>query len=310
MKNIELIAAPYTAFDTDGELNLDQVGLQAHALNQAGVCGAFVCGTTGEGASMTLDERKVVAEQWCQQRPSDLKVIVHVGHTCLRDAQELARHAQQIGADSFAAIAPFYFKPDSIQSLGQWCRELASAAPDLPFYYYHMPSMSGVNLSMEQLLTHEAPSIPNFAGIKFTYENLYDFARCTEIADGKYQMLFGRDEILLSAIPLGAKGAVGSTYNYAAPIYLKMIHAYKHGDIQLAAQYQKKAQQIVALLIKYGGMACGKAIMKLIGIDCGPMRSPLKSLESHQVKQLEAELNDIEFFDAIGQTVQTSNSIA
>lgn len=310
MKHFELIAAPYTALDANRELNLEQIGLQADALYKAGVRGAFICGTTGEGSSMTLDERKAVAHRWCQMRPEDLKVIVHVGHACLRDAQNLARHAQQVGADAVAAVAPYYFKPASIQLLGQWCRELASAAPDLPFYYYHMPSMSGVNLNMEDLLSQEAPGIPNFAGIKFTYENLYDFGRCMEISDGKYQMLFGRDEILLSALPLGAHGAVGSTYNYAAPIYVNLIRAYHQGDMQKAAHYQQKSRQIVDILIRYGGMACGKAIMKLIGIDCGPMRLPLKSLEPQQVKQLEADLHAIDFFEAIQQTGEAPTSIA
>jgi N-acetylneuraminate lyase len=310
MKHFHLIAAPYTAMNTNGELNLDPIELQAHALYKAGVRGAFICGTTGEGASMTLDERKAVAHRWCMMRPESLKVIVHVGHTCLRDAQDLAHHAQQVGADAFAAVAPHYFKPTSIKLLGQWCRQLASAAPQLPFYYYHMPSMSGVNLSMEQLLAEEAPSIPNFAGVKFTYENLYDFGRCVECFDNKYQMLFGRDEILLSALPLGAHGAVGSTYNYAAPIYLNLIKAYQQGDMKQAAHYQQKARQVVNLLMQYGGMACGKAIMKLIDIDCGPLRLPNQTLELQQIKQLEADLHAINFFEAIEHVHEPSRSIA
>lgn len=299
MKPFELIAAPYTAMDDDGELNLEQIEIQAHALHKAGVRGAFICGTTGEGASMTMQERMAIADRWCRERPAGLKIIVHVGHTCLRDAQALARHAQVIGANAFAAISPYYFKPDSIDMLGQWCRELAAAAPDLPFYYYHMPAMSGVNLSMERLLMEEAPSIPNFAGIKFTHENLYDFGRCVECCDSRYQMLFGRDEILLSALPLGAQGAVGSTYNYAAPIYVNLIKAYQLGDMELAAQHQAKARQVIDILIRHGGIACGKAIMQLIGIPCGPMRLPVKTLDTHQIKQLESDLHAIDFFDAI-----------
>ena len=172
-----LIAAPFTAMDCRGELNLGQVVEQSLSLHDSGVRGAFICGTTGEGSSLTLSERKRLAKQWCDVRPQGLKIIVHVGHTCLREAKELAGHAQEVGADAVAAIAPYFFKPATIQMLGQWCRELALASPDLPFYYYHMPQISGVNLPMEQFITQEAPRIPNFAGIKFTHENLYDFGR-------------------------------------------------------------------------------------------------------------------------------------
>ncbi|MAX23491.1 MAG: dihydrodipicolinate synthetase [Phycisphaeraceae bacterium] len=298
-----LIAAPYTAMLADGDLNLELISRQAQALFASGVSGAFVCGTTGEGASLTLEERMAVAQRWCEDRPEGLSIIVHVGGTSLRDCQALAMHAQQIGADGIAAIAPYFFKPSSISQLGQWCQAVAGAAPELPFYYYHMPAMTGVDLSMEQLLTQCAPDIPNFAGIKFTHENLYDFGRCVDVSQGRYKMLFGRDEIMLSAIPLGADGAVGSTYNYAAPIYLKMIEAYNNGDLTAAAVYQQQSRQLVDLLIKYGGLATGKAIMQIIGIDCGPTRLPLSSLSTQQTKQLEADLQDIQFFDAIGSQI-------
>lgn len=303
-----LIAAPFTAMDNQGALNLDQIEVQARALTQVGVQGAFVCGTTGEGASLTMDERKHVAQRWCEVRPVGLKVIVHVGHSSLAEAQALASHAQQFGADAVAAIAPYFFKPSSISMLGQWCRELASAAPDLPFYYYHMPQFTGVNLPMETFITREAPTIPNFAGIKFTHEDLYDFGRCIDLGADCYQMLFGRDEMLLSALPLGATAAVGSTYNYAAPIYLNMINAYRQGHMQKAQSYQRMARQIVNLLKQHGGLAAGKAIMQLIGIDCGPVRLPLEDLNTSQRQALHDDLKAIGFYNAIKESHAISQS--
>jgi N-acetylneuraminate lyase len=285
-----LIAAPFTAMLNNGDLNLDRVGVQAQSLHASGVRGAFICGTTGEGASLTVAERKALAAQWCADRPKGLQVIVHVGHTSLREAQELARHAQEIGADGIAAIAPYFFKPATVQSLGNWCRQLATAAPDLPFYYYHMPAMTGVNLTMEHFITQEAPSIPNFAGIKFTHENLYDFARCVDLCNSQYQMLFGRDEILLSALPLEPNGAVGSTYNFAAPMYLNMIKAYQQGDMIAAQTWQTKVRAMIDLLHRYDGLVGGKAIMKCIGIDCGPVRLPLQPLSDQRFAQLQAEV--------------------
>ncbi|HAI14509.1 MAG TPA: dihydrodipicolinate synthetase [Phycisphaerales bacterium] len=296
-----LIAAPFTAMDSNHHVQLGRIAQQAQSLVDAGVRGAFICGTTGEGSSLSCDERMAIAKCWCQCKPAGLSVIVHVGHTSLREAQTLAEHAQQIGADAIAGIAPYFFKPATVTSLGNWCRELASAAPLLPFYYYHMPAMTGVKLCMEQFIVEQANRIPTFAGIKFTHEDLYDFGRCVDAAEGRYKMLFGRDEILLSALPLQPSGAVGSTYNFAAPLYLNMIHAYEQGDIQHAQKLQRKVREMIKLLHRYDGLVGGKAIMKIMGMDCGPVRLPLEPLSDERFKALEADVHAIGLAESIKQ---------
>ncbi len=105
-----------------------------------------------------------------------------------------------------------------------------------------------------------------------------DFLSCLNFENGKYDLLWGRDECLLSAIVLGCKGAVGSTYNYAAPLYLAMMEAYSRGDHDKARKLQLLSIDIVSLLGKYGGIATGKAFMKYVGLDCGKFRSPVKNM--------------------------------
>ena len=294
-----LIAAPFTPFHQDGSLNLDMVKPLALHLQKSGASGAFVCGTTGEGVSMTSDERKQVAARWRQELPAPLKVIVHVGDNSLGRAQDLARHAEQIGADAIAAIAPNFFRPASVNDLVDWCAGIASAAPKTPFYYYHMPAMSGVNFAMADFLPLAAAKIPSFGGIKFTHENLMDYAQCVVLAGDKYSILFGRDEILLSALALGAKGAVGSTYNYACPIYNRVIKAFESGDRSAAAAAQMESINFIVAFCRQGGMAGGKAIMAMIGLDCGPVRAPIANLTPAQVATLKADLEKIGFFKAV-----------
>ena len=110
-------------------------------------------------------------------------------------------------------------------------------------------------------------------------------------------MLFGSDEILMAALSLGADGAVGSTYNYAAPLYSRLIAAYKAGDISAARKEQVRSQEMVSFLLKYGGIPTGKAMMKIIGLDCGGVRSPLKDLSKEQYDELANGLKQIGFFD-------------
>ena len=292
-----LIAAPFVAFRSDGELNLDLIEAQAHSLVASGVKGAFVCGTTGEGVSLSLTERMAVAARWCEVSGPDLRVLVHVGATALPDCRTLAAHAQKIGAAGVGCFAPFFFKPTNTEDLVGFCAQVANAAPELPFYYYQIPSMTGVHISAMDFLRLGQDRIQNLAGVKFTFENLMDFADCIRMDGGRYDLVFGRDEMLLAALALGARGAIGSTYNFAAPLYCRLIKAFDDGDLVAARQEQARANAMIQLLIRFGGMPAGKAMLRMVGLDCGPMRSPLKSLSPDQEKALRMELEKIGFFD-------------
>jgi len=292
-----LVAAPFTPFRANGELALDVVPRQARTLAGNGVIGAFVCGTTGEGASMTTEERRRVTEAWIAARPTGLNIIVHVGHLSVGDARALARHAQDAGADAIAAVAPSFFKPAGVGELVAWCGQVAAAAPKLPFYYYHIPSMTGVTISASAFLAEARTKIPTLAGIKFTYEDLEDFQAAKAMGGNDYDVLFGRDEILLTGLGLGATGAVGSTYNYAAPLYHRIIRAHAAGDLTTAQREQAKARAFIDVMNRFGGQPAGKTIMKLVGIDCGPVRLPMRALSAADESGLRLALEAQGFFE-------------
>lgn len=294
-----LIAAPYTAFHADGSLNLAFIEKQAEALIDHKVMGAFVCGTTGEGVSLTSAERMQVAERWQEVAGEKLRIIVHVGHTCLAECRVLAAHAQNINASGISCCAPFFFKPANSADLVAFCTEVAAAAPALPYYYYHIPSMTGVSFPAASFLRAASDCIPSLAGVKFTYENLMDFAECVRLDDGRFDAVFGRDEMLVAGMSMGAKGAIGSTYNFAAPIYHRLIAAFDRGDLATAQAEQARANAMIEILIRYGGLPAGKAIMRLIGLDCGPVRLPLRDLNPQQNEMLRRDLEAAGFFDSI-----------
>lgn len=292
-----LVAAPFTPFEPNGELALDTVPKLARLLAKNRISAAFVCGTTGEGCSLTVDERRRVAEAWRAVLPTEMRLIVHVGCASVGESRILARHAQEIGADAVASIAPGFFKPAGPNALAAWCGQVAAAAPDLPFYYYHMPAMTGVRIPASDFLAHADGQIPTLAGVKFTDEDLHDFTRTQDLARDRHTILFGRDELLLSGLERGAPGAVGSTYNYAAPLYHRLIDAYSAGDLNGARAHQQCARQFIDILNEFGGLPAGKAIMKLIGADCGPVRLPLTTLDAGKEEELRRRLEAIRFFD-------------
>jgi N-acetylneuraminate lyase len=290
-----LIAAPFTAMNPDCSVNLAMIERQARALSENSVNGAFICGTTGEGLSLTTDERKQIAEKWLSAAPRSLRIFVHVGHQSLNDSRQLAAHAERIGAFAFAVIAPTFFRVTNLQQLVDYCAQVADAAPGLPFYYYHMPAMTGADFPMHDFLQSASRRIPNLAGIKFTHENLMDYSRCLNVEEGRFDILFGRDEILLAALSSGATGAVGSTYNYMAAIYHRMIEAFTSGDMESARRFQSMAIQIITVMSRHGGLPAGKAMMKMVGLDCGPVRPPLQNLSPDALESLTRELEAVGF---------------
>lgn len=291
-----LIAAPFTPFHADGSVNPDAIPAYARFLKMRGVSAVFVCGTTGEGASLSVEERELVTETWI--RAGELPVIVHVGHTSLPDARRLSAHAARHGASAFAALSPFFFKPRNPAELADWCAAVASSAPALPFYYYHIPSMTGVSMPVLDVLKAAGDRIPNLAGVKYTHEDLPDFSACLHHDAGRFDLLFGRDEMLLEGTEAGSRGAVGSTYNYAAPLYLRLLAALSAGDRAQARVLQDQSIAMIAACNSVGAthLAASKSLMAWLGVDCGPVRAPLASPTRPQLAELRGKLEDIGFF--------------
>ena len=290
-----LIPATFTPFAENGSLLLEQIPQHYALLRDAGIQHAFVGGTTGEFSSLSTRERMTLTEAWLKAAPNTFSVWVHVGHNGQSQAIELARHAASCGAKAISALAPGYFKPDNIAALIDFLSPIAAAAPDLPFYYYEIPSMTGVTFAPEHVLDAAVRAIPSFAGLKFSSHNLFQLQLCRTNHPDR-DVLFGSDEMLLGALTLGATGAIGSTYNVAAPLYFRMLEAFQNGQIELARDLQRQSALFVRTLIEFGVLASQKAIMKMLGADCGPVRPPLRSLSPSEESRLYEQMAPLDIF--------------
>ena len=296
-KLVGLVAATHTPFSSDGALNLSAVERQSEHLLQHRVQTAFIGGTTGESSSLTFEERRQLAARWIEvARGSALRVIVHVGGNCLADARALARQAGQLGAFAISALAPSYFKPATLPLLIDSMAEIAGAAPELPFYYYEIPLLTGIGFSPSAFLAEASGRIPNLAGIKFTSSNLIEYQLCAAAREGSFDIPFGVDEMLLAGLSLGAVGAVGSTYNFAAPVYHRLMQAFAAGDPAAARLEQFRSVQLVAVLARRGYMAAAKALMEMLGVPAGPARLPHGRLSGNEQSGLRKDLEDLGYF--------------
>lgn len=288
-----LIAAPHTPFDAEGRLNGDAIAGQAEALVRQQVSGVFICGTTGEGVSLTTVERRTVVEEWVKASGGRLTVIAHVGHHSIEEAKQLARHAESTGADAVSAVAPSFFRPGTAEEVAAYCAPIAAAAGGLPFYFYHSPGMTGVSVSPVEILEASASAIPTLGGIKFNHGDLFQYQQCLAFDGGRYDIPFGVDEALLGGLAIGASSAVGSTYNYAAGVYHRMRGHFEAGEFDAARDCSRAVVTLVEVLLRYGVLGAGKALMRLHGVDCGSPRLPNKALSESEIQRLLVDVQGI-----------------
>jgi N-acetylneuraminate lyase len=285
-----LVGAVPTPLKADGHVNYRLVERMAQLLTNNAVNTAFVGGTMGEFSSLTVKERMLLADKWIAAADVNLQVMVHVGDTCLASCTAMAKAAANSGAHAIAAVAPYYFRPTDQSTCIDFCRRITEVAPDLPFYYYHVPDFTGVNLPIVKLLDEAADKIPSLAGVIFDSEDLTDFGRCMDAFGGRLNLLLGRDDLILAGLKVGAHGVVGVMSCFAAQLLLRVMRAYSTGDMGTAQNYQIKAVEILAALRRNGVIPSGKYVMRQVGTDCGPVRPPLKSLTPEQGQRLEETL--------------------
>lgn len=297
IRNFEgLCAATFTAFDKDGNVNPDVIDDYVRLLQSQGVGGAFVNGTTGEGLSMTVEERKKLAEKWASASKGKLELlIVHISANSIVDTKELAKHAEELDVDAISLLPPFYYRCPNTETLIAYIKEVSSAAPRTPILYYHIPTFTGVNVKMCELLPEASKAVPAFCGAKYSCNEFSDLAGFLREEKRKFKLFFGYEEVLLASLSLGVTAAIGGTFSYQGRLANKIMKLYKEGDIVGAQQEQDKLKQGVDLL---GGYGCCVSALKtagnqLCGIDFGCPRSPLQAMGREDAESLGKKLKGL-----------------
>lgn len=292
-----LVAAPHTPFHSDGSLAPEVVALQAAHLSAQNVKSVFITGTTGESSSLSVAERACIYEAWAKvAKGHGIRVIAHVGANALCDACELASVAQDLGFDAISALSPNYFKPASLDALLACCEKIASAAPSLPFYFYQIPVLTHVRFPMADFLKQGAERIPTLRGIKYTDPDLVGYRRCLALDAEKFDLPWGVDETLLAALATGARGGVGSTYNFMPALAQAIIAAYEADDMPKARDLQTCMIAIIDALDSIGYLGAAKAIMGWLGVPVGPARLPLGNPSADALARLRDRLDELDFF--------------
>ena len=264
------LLTPFTAND---EVNYPVMHAVVEYLLTKGIGGFYVCGSTGEGIYMSVEERKKVTAAVVEQVGGRVPVIAHVGTMVARDAVELAAHAQQVGANAVASIIPPQF--GTIPSIVDYYTALSKAAPNLPLLSYIFGGPTDAVALMRNLMP-----IPTVAGSKYTGPNMHEFRMILELEKeytGPYEwtVFSGMDEECFFGALFGAHGCIGSTLNYIPGAYREMQAARAAGDLARGTDLQLRANAITQILFQYGFMgAMKKEVMARLGFDCGQPRLP------------------------------------
>ena len=271
-------AALFTPYDRAGRVNPERVAEIIEYGTKSGLAGFYLTGTTGEWWLLSVEERKVVMDAAVKAAKGRVKLIAHVGANCTDDAVELAKYAAKIGIDWISSVTPQLYRTSFDAAFYHY--KTITAATDLPFMVYSLNSALNPERDIKLF------DLPNVKGIKYTGRD-YFAAQCLKRKIGKETIWFaGCDEQLLCGLALGNvfSGGIGTTYNIIPGHFAKICSYAEKGDFKKAAKYQDEANQVVDLMICSDNWSYRKAMMKYLGLDCGPYRKPFEPLTPAQEK--------------------------
>lgn len=257
----------------DGGVNLAMLREITDYMLSKGVGGLYLCGSTGEGVLMEVNERQAVTEAVMEQVAGRVPVIVHVGAAATRHAVILAEHARATGADGIASILPSFRR--SVDAIYAHYEAIAGAAPDLPFLPYLFGGETDALTLMRTLLTR----VPNVAGAKYTGPDMYELCAIVELRDAGWSVFSGMDQQCLFAAMSGSPANIGSTLNLMPGAYREMRACYEQGELARARDLQLAVNRVTRVLHQFGSFGALFEGMRMLGFDCGEPRLPHLALD-------------------------------
>jgi len=298
-----VIPAVLTVFDKNEEI--DEKGMREviSYLIDKGVDGLYLTGSTGEGFTMSSEERKRVVEIVIDENKGRVPVVVHVGAIGTKLSIDLAKHAEMVGADGISSVPPFYWKFNENQIV-KYYTEIANAC-SLPMIVYNVPLAGLLGMNAIKRLA----AIENVKGIKYTALSHYEITQIKDEVGEDFLVYSGADEMAVSGLLAGSDGIIGSFYNIMPELFINIKNAVDNKEIDEATRLQRQAIEIIMYCLQlpsfYAGM---KAILRFRGINAGYCRSPFENLSEAQeadfregLKKLKETYNitGVEFLDEI-----------
>lgn len=272
-----------TPFQNDGSIHTDALRTLVEWYAMTGCHGLWVCGGTGEGVSLSRDERAEMAELVQEFSDDRLRIIFHVAAATTADAVAAAERCHELNIDAICSVPPFFYGKSETEIITYY-RRLAEVT-DRPIFLYNLPDASGVPLGLS-LVDKIASAVPTVLGIKQSAgvcDYVYELKRWRP----DFNVLIGRGETTLPALTLGASGVVCASLCMAPERFVAVYEAFQAGDLRRAMEAQAAASLVKDIYRKFPVIASTKWInSRQIGIDCGDVREPLAKITPEMEEEL------------------------
>jgi len=287
-----VITAMITPMKNNGE-EIDYEALKNYCNFLVGknINGVFVCGTTGEGPKLKIDERMKIAEKVVEKLKGKIKTIIHTGAMITSDTIHLCRHALDIKADAIVVVLPYYYRY-SDDLIYRYFMEVAESAPDMPLFIYNIPQCTVNNLSPD-LFERLVNNLPQLKGVKNSNSDLHQDIEFIKIANGRCSIFIGDDGLIVPGLSMGASGLVSGNSSVFPEYFVDIYRTFKSGDIKAAMEKQHFINRLRGILAHGRDNASFKKALSFRGIDVGDVRAPDKDLTDKEALKLKKELQEL-----------------
>lgn len=269
-------------YDENDNVDTEKMKQLVKVYKDRGVKGVYVCGSTGEGFLLSMDERKKVVEAVKEAAGDDFTIIVHVGCASTKESIELAKHCEQVGVDAVSAVPCVYYHLPEASVLMHW--NAIVDATDLPFIIYNIPQLTGFNLTPE--LLGELSKNEKIVGVKNSAEPVYLMERYRQAAGDNFVIFNGSDEQFVGGRLMGADSGIGGTYGCMPELFVELDKFVNNNEIEKAKALQFKINECIFALLSCKSLyGAAKQVMTIrFGIDCGQPRSPFLPVTAEEAK--------------------------
>ena len=284
-----IMTALVSCLDENEKVNVAATEKLANWHLSEGYTGFYLTGSTGEGPILPASTRKSIVEAVKGATGDRGKIIVHVGDVNIDTACDLAKHAEEAGADAISSVPPFFFRYNDAE-ITDYYKALSDSC-GLPIMMYASPYTSSMQVDQVDKLMN----IPNMIGLKWTSHDYFTMHRIKELRGGNINIINGADECLLCGLNMGADGGIGACYNMMPKLFQQVYDYFKAGNIAAAQEAQFKANKVIELLLKFGVISGIKDALNWIGFNVGNLARPQKGLTDEAREAFHAELKALNY---------------
>ena len=283
-----LLTAMVTPFNADGSINYEAGADFADWLLANGSDGLVVEGSTGEAATMDMDEKIKFMQTIVARVNGRAKIVAGAGTNCTASTIDLVKKMEACGVDGVLVVGPYYNKPTQ-EGYYQHFAAVAKATK-LPIIVYNVPGRTGGNIAPETV-ARLAADFSNIVAIKEAAGNVAQTAELYRVLPEDFSIYSGDDGLILPFLSVGACGLISVLANVNGNILQQLMQAYSEGRVKDAADLNKVMVPLAkAMFIESNTIPIKAAVTKVTGIEAGAPRLPLTPISAAAEAKLDAAL--------------------